>query len=136
MDLPAHFPPLYADERAVRQILLNLLSNAIKFTEDGGDIKVSAKTGKSNIILTVSDNGIGIPADKIKTLFKPFSQVENIMTRSHQGSGLGLALVKRLMEAHKGEVKLESTVGKGTVITCTFPQKQLTSRKDFSHDKK
>lgn len=136
MDLPAHFPPLYADERAVRQILLNLLSNAIKFTEDGGDIKVSAKKGKSNIILTVSDNGIGIPADKIKTLFKPFSQVENIMTRSHQGSGLGLALVKRLMEAHKGEVKLESTVGKGTVITCTFPQKQLTSRKVFSHDKK
>ena len=135
MDLPAHFPPLVADERAVRQILLNLLSNAIKFTEDGGDIKVSARADKSDIILTVSDNGIGIPTDKIKTLFKPFAQVENIMTRSHQGSGLGLALVKRLMEAHNGTVSLESTVGKGTTITCTFPQKQLSSKKE-SHDQK
>jgi len=135
VDLPKNFPPLIAGERAVRQILLNLLSNAIKFTEDGGKIKISAKAKKSEIILTVSDNGIGIPADKIKTLFKPFAQVENIMTRSHQGSGLGLALVKRLMEVHKGTVKLESTAGKGTTITCTFPQKQLPPKKE-SHEQK
>ncbi len=123
-DLPADFPPLYADERSVRQILLNLLSNAIKFTEDGGQIKLSARQVKYDIVLTVSDNGIGIPKDKIKDLFKPFVQVENIMTRTHKGSGLGLALVKRLMEAQNGTVKLTSTIGKGTTITCTFPQRK------------
>ena len=110
---------------------------SIVIEDDSGglEIKISAKAKKSEIILTVSANGIGIPADKIKTLFKPFAQVENIMTRSHQGSGLGLALVKRLMEVHKGTVKLESTAGKGTTITCTFPQKQLPSKKE-SHEQK
>lgn len=134
-DLPNHFPPLYADERAVRQILLNLLSNAIKFTEDGGQINLAAHKKKSDIIITVSDNGIGIPSDKIKDLFKPFVQVENVMTRTHQGSGLGLALVKRLIEVHNGTVKLTSTVGKGTTITCTFPQTKAELKKDSPDEK-
>lgn len=121
---------LRADERSLKQILLNVLSNAIKFTPTKGviDIRVSVLKNKS-MQIEVSDNGIGIPKNKISSLFKPFSQVENIMTRKHEGTGLGLALVKKLIELHQGTVKIKSVVGKGTSIYLIFPASRVIFKK-------
>ena len=103
------------DTRALKQALLNVLSNAIKFTHENGhiDIEVSLTPAHEMIIL-VKDDGIGIPTDKIDNLFQPFTQVENVMTREHTGSGLGLVLIKKLVEMHQGRVWLESEEGSGT----------------------
>ncbi len=121
---------ILADERALKQICLNLLSNAIKFTQVGGHIHVSlGLTPDKRFRLTCSDDGIGIPADKIKTLFQPFTQVENFLTRAHKGTGLGLVLIKRLVELHQGTVSLKSKEGQGTMITVTFPKNRVMAVK-------
>ena len=82
-------------------------------------------TRQKDIQITVTDNGIGIPEDKIGNLFQPFSQVENVMTRKHKGTGLGLVLIKRLTELQQGTVEMTSTVGKGTKMILTFPKYRL-----------
>jgi len=115
-------PPLYADGRAVRRILLNLLSNAMKFSPEGGHIILSGRAAKEGgFLLVVEDNGLGIPADKLDRIFAPFNQVDNRFDRQAGGSGLGLALVKGLVELHRGRVWLESTLGKGTKVFVYFP---------------
>ncbi len=114
------------DERSLKQILLNILSNAIKFTEDNGEIDVQVGlTSKGELKIVVRDNGIGIPKERIKDLFQPFSQIENVMTRRHQGSGLGLVLVKRLTELQQGTVNLDSKEGVGTRVTLMFPAERV-----------
>lgn len=130
ISIPKNLPILYADERSVKQILLNILSNAVKFTNANGIIDIDVKKKEENIIIDIKDNGIGIPADKIKNLFKPFSQVENIMTRTHQGTGLGLALVKRLMEMHHGSVQLKSEENRGTDVKLVFPINAPTNQQN------
>jgi len=127
-----NWPKLLADAKLVRQVLLNLLSNAIKFTKDGGKIKIGFAIGEmGEFIMTVSDNGIGIPADKLEMVVKPFVQVENIMTRSHKGSGLGLALVDKIMHLHGGKMDIISSVGKGTKISLTFPPARVEKKNDI-----
>jgi two-component system cell cycle sensor histidine kinase PleC len=119
----APLPLVRADYRKVKQILLNLLSNAIKFTPAGGSIRVSAEVGSSGgVTLIVADTGIGIPPHQLDTVLEPFSQVENIMTRTHAGTGLGLPLCKSLIELHGGTLTLESEVGSGTTVTIMFPK--------------
>lgn len=112
---------IVADRRAVLQILLNLLSNAVKFTEEGGEIKVQMRTDDKICALTVSDNGIGIPAHKLATITRPFEQVSSSYARDHQGSGLGLAITKELAEMHGGALNIESTYGEGTAVTIKLP---------------
>ncbi|MBR5130786.1 MAG: HAMP domain-containing histidine kinase [Alphaproteobacteria bacterium] len=125
-------PQLLADAKMVRQVLLNVLSNAIKFTKDGGKIKVSFKvTENEDFVVHIRDNGIGIPADKLEMVVKPFVQVENILTRSHKGSGLGLALVDKIMNLHGGKMDIISTVGKGTTIVLTFPSMRVEKKNDI-----
>ena len=125
---------LKIDERSLQQILLNMLSNAVKFTEDGGEIKLNiCRTKNKSLSISVQDNGIGIPKDKIQNLFQPFGQIENVMTRKHKGTGLGLVLIKRLVELQDGNVHLESKEGRGTKITLTFPAKRVIS---FQKEKK
>ena len=116
---------LYADDRILKQILLNLLSNAIKFTHDGGNIDIRVYEKADQLAFEVEDNGIGIAKDKIKKLFTPFTQVENIFTRAHAGSGLGLSLVKHLIELHGGHVEMSSIEGKGTTVTIYFPKERI-----------
>ena len=116
---------LYADDRILKQILLNLLSNAIKFTHDGGQIDIRVFEYENQLAFEVKDNGIGIARDKIKKLFTPFTQVENIFTRAHAGSGLGLSLVKHLIELHGGHVDMTSVEGQGTTVTVYFPQERI-----------
>lgn len=116
---------LYADDRIVKQILLNLLSNAIKFTHDDGQISVRVFEKDKQLAIEVKDDGIGIAEDKISKLFTPFTQVENIFTRAHAGSGLGLSLVKHLIELHGGHVEMTSIEGRGTSVTVYFPKERV-----------
>jgi two-component system, cell cycle sensor histidine kinase PleC len=110
-----------ADPRAMKQILLNLLSNAIKFTPQGGRIAVRAGISHSQLVLSVQDSGIGIPADQIGRLGNPFVQVRSNAGASHEGTGLGLALVRALAEIHGGAIKIDSILGKGTTVTVFIP---------------
>ncbi|MEI6560379.1 MAG: ATP-binding protein [Rhodospirillaceae bacterium] len=113
---------VWADDRAARQILINLMSNAVKFTPEAGSITISASAGvDGGIDVAVADTGIGIPANRLPTLMRPFEQVDNHYARTTGGTGLGLALVKGLIERHCGTVVIESTPGKGTTVTVRFP---------------
>jgi len=117
-------PPLYADERAVKQILINLVSNAVKFTPVGGRIEVvGGKSADGEFQIMVRDNGPGIPPDKVEMIFSPFNQVDNRFDRQAGGTGLGLALVKGLAELHGGRAWLESEFGKGCSVFVALPVK-------------
>ncbi len=118
-------PPLWADERAVKQMLINLVSNAVKFTPQGGRIEVIASRAASgDFQVMVRDNGPGIPRDKLDKIFEPFSQVDNRFDRQAGGTGLGLALVRGLAELHGGRAWLESEFGRGCCAFITLPVKQ------------
>ena len=113
---------LWADKRAVKQILINLLGNAIKFTPQGGQVTLAAKPGPDSMIeLSVADTGIGIPPEHLATALAAFGQVDNPMTRAQQGTGLGLPIVKSLVELHGGRFAIESEVGKGTRVSALLP---------------
>jgi len=122
VELPADLPLLRADERKTKQILLNLVTNAVKFTPSGGHIEIASRFDpETGLVLTVSDTGIGIaPADLARVL-EPFEQVDSSFSRSHQGTGLGLPLVKTIVELHGGNLELRSAVGVGTQVSVTFP---------------
>jgi cell cycle sensor histidine kinase DivJ len=110
-----------ADRRAVQQILINLVGNAIKFTDAGGIVTIDAEVAGANLLLTVSDTGIGIPADKLASLGQAFMQVQNDYTRCYEGTGLGLALVKGLVALHGGRFDITSRQREGTVICISLP---------------
>lgn len=110
-----------ADRRAVKQILLNLLSNAVKFTPPGGQVRLDAVRRDGFVVLSVSDTGVGIPAEALKGLGNPFVQVRDDAGAAHKGTGLGLALVRSLVEMHGGEWRIESQVGHGTTVSVSLP---------------
>jgi two-component system cell cycle sensor histidine kinase PleC len=115
-------PPLYADERALKQMLINLVSNAVKFTPEGGRIEVVAGLARDGgFQIMVKDNGPGIPRDRLDKIFTPFSQVDNRYDRQTGGTGLGLALVRGLAELHGGRAWLESESGKGCSVFVNLP---------------
>ena len=110
-----------ADPEKLRQILLNFIANAIKFTPEGGRIQVGADAYDEFVRIWVNDTGIGIPSDMIAHVFEPFFQVEQGTTRRYPGIGLGLAIARDLANAMNGEVRIESTAGKGTTISLLLP---------------
>ncbi|HEY9809071.1 MAG TPA: response regulator [Halomicronema sp.] len=110
-------PSVYLDLEKFDKVLYNLLSNAMKFTPRAGAITVSLKPAGDHCLLQVKDTGIGIRADQIPHLFERFRQAEGSASRSYEGSGLGLALVKELIELHKGQISVESIYGNGTTFT-------------------
>jgi two-component system cell cycle sensor histidine kinase PleC len=115
-------PVIKADRRAIMQILLNVLSNAVKFTEPGGTITVSCEEFDNHVTVRIQDTGIGIPANKLNAVMRPFEQVSTAFTRNHEGSGLGLAITKELAELHGGMLHLESSVGQGTTASLRLPK--------------
>ncbi|PIW29134.1 MAG: hypothetical protein COW30_05770 [Rhodospirillales bacterium CG15_BIG_FIL_POST_REV_8_21_14_020_66_15] len=122
IDCPAGLPPLLADELRVKQALVNLLSNAIKFTERGGAVCVVARRQEDGAVrLTVSDTGIGISPENMAVALSEFGQVDGTLTRTHEGTGLGLTLSRKLIELHGGVLEMESEVGKGTSVHLLFP---------------
>jgi signal transduction histidine kinase/ActR/RegA family two-component response regulator len=120
---------LMADARRLKQILVNLLSNAVKFTPPQGKItlQVQAYPGQGCVEFSVSDTGVGITPEDLQRLFQPFTQVDNNLTRQHDGTGLGLALVKRLAEAHGGWVGVTSEVGKGSRFFVSLPWQPVSA---------
>ncbi|MGE5269988.1 MAG: ATP-binding protein [Thiohalocapsa sp.] len=122
VQLPDGFPLLRADERKTKQVLLNLVTNAIKFTPAGGCITIAGHCDAvDGVVITVSDSGIGIAAEDLTRVLEPFEQVDSTLARTHQGTGLGLPLVKAIMELHGGSLELASEVGVGTTVSVTFP---------------
>jgi cell cycle sensor histidine kinase DivJ len=114
-------PQIVADKRALSQIMLNLLSNAIKFTPRGGRVVVSATAQGAAIAVTVEDNGVGIGADDLPHIGDPFFQARSSYDRRHDGTGLGMSIVKGLLALHGGEVAIESRLGEGTRVTFHLP---------------
>jgi len=112
---------LTADRRAVQQIIINLVSNAIKFTPAGGDVSIETARYGSRVEIAVSDSGIGIAATDLARLGQPFVQVCNDITRGYEGTGLGLSLVKGLVQLHEGEMSMESAPGEGTTVRILLP---------------
>lgn len=112
---------IVADRRGILQILLNLLSNAVKFSNEEGKISVECEESSEGISITIIDNGIGIPANKLATITNPFEQVSSSYARDHEGSGLGLAITKELAELHGGSLSIESTIDVGTTVTVRLP---------------
>jgi PAS domain S-box-containing protein len=115
---------MLADERRLRQILLNLLNNAVKFTPDGGQVGLEVTTDEQQqtVVFTVWDTGIGIAPEHMQRIFQPFVQLDSGLSRQHGGTGLGLALVARLVELHGGDIAVASEVERGSRFTVTLPR--------------
>lgn len=105
----------------IERVMLNILSNSVKFTPNGGNIYVNVKDGTEFVTISIRDTGIGIPKDKLELVFERFRQVDKSITRNHEGSGIGLSLVKSLVELHGGSVKVESSLGQGSEFLITLP---------------
>ncbi|OYQ65009.1 hypothetical protein B9G53_09090 [Pseudanabaena sp. SR411] len=127
--LQLNLPQLLVDERRIRQVLINLLNNAVKFTPEGGRITLEVhqllpeldRSSQRFLQIAVIDTGIGISAENIKKLFQPFIQIDSALNRQYDGTGLGLALVKRIVELHGGRVGLTSELGVGSRFTIELP---------------
>ncbi len=127
-DVLPTLPILTADRRSCQQILINLVSNAIKFSPEGGLVRISAKRHGRSIKIRVTDNGIGIDEAFLSTIGQPFMQADTGNSRSYEGSGLGLSVVKGLVKLHEGEFEIKSTLGEGTSVSVTIPLKTKMAR--------
>jgi signal transduction histidine kinase/tetratricopeptide (TPR) repeat protein len=121
--IPEDIPPLSIDREAVSQALNNLFDNAVKFSPGKKEIDVSVRKSAENVTIEVRDQGIGIPKNEQDKIFNKFYQGQNASTQSVKGTGLGLTLVKHIIEAHGGKIQVESVVGKGSVFSLIFPLK-------------
>ncbi|MEZ7196490.1 PAS domain S-box protein [Pseudodesulfovibrio karagichevae] len=136
-DLPRHF---VADKGRLRQILFNLVGNAVKFTESGSievrahPLESGAANGTVRLLFEVSDTGIGIPRDKVNAVFDPFTQVDGSSTRKYQGTGLGLGIVRRLVQLMGGSISVDTEEGEGTTIYFTIQSRLAELPDDPAHD--
>ncbi|MDD5645411.1 MAG: HAMP domain-containing sensor histidine kinase [bacterium] len=110
------------DKKKMSRVFINLISNAIKFTPENGKIEISKKDQKEAFVFCVSDSGIGIPKEQINKIFDKFYQVDSSVTRKYKGSGLGLVIVKEIVELHGGKIWIESESGKGSRFSFTIPK--------------
>lgn len=122
------------DAEKIERIMLNLLSNSVKFTQPGGSIEVSVSDNGDTVRINVKDTGIGIPEEKLDVIFERFIQVDKSLTRNHEGSGIGLSIVKSLVEMHNGRIYATSDCGKGSQFTIELPSITL-SEETRSFDK-
>jgi signal transduction histidine kinase len=127
LDLSGIDPPIiFGDTRLIKQVFLNVLSNAIKFTPAAGSVSVVPMRGPDGCLaIEFRDTGIGIAEGDIAAVLEPFVQVESAFARKHGGTGLGLPLVKKIMELHGGAISLKSTLGAGTTVTLIFPAERI-----------
>jgi signal transduction histidine kinase len=119
--IPRDLPKIKGDPYRLHQVFDNLLANAIKFTPDEGSISITSTVEPGTLKIHFSDSGIGISKKQISQIFLPFQQVERSTKRKFKGAGLGLAISKRIIEAHGGKIEVESKKGKGSTFTCLFP---------------
>lgn len=136
LDMPADLPPLFADARAMKQILLNLIGNAIKFSLAKGEVTITARRNLDwTLVVTTADNGIGIPPDKLQNVLLPFSQADQRLARRYEGTGLGLPLTNRLVQMHNGTLTLESEPNVGTKAIILFPASRVVGAPVEQHQK-
>jgi two-component system, cell cycle sensor histidine kinase DivJ len=121
VDLPHDLPQLVADKRALHQIMLNLLANALKFSNRGGNVTITARAGSDCMTVTVEDTGVGIGAEDLPRVGDPFFQARSSYDRRHDGTGLGVSIVKGLLALHGGSMQIESRIGEGTRVTVHLP---------------
>jgi len=121
LEVPDNLPEIVADKRAFKQILINLISNAVKFTNHGGRVTVSAKVEAGELLVTVADTGVGISADDLPQVGRPFFQARAAYDRRHDGTGLGLSIVRGLVQLHGGDLDIASRLGEGTRVTVRLP---------------
>ena len=128
--IPSDLPLLWCDERKLKQMLLNLVNNGVKFTPSGGIVEISARLKPEGFILAVRDSGIGIAQADLDRVLEPFVQAETTLSRRQEGTGLGLALVKSMIEIHGGHLMLQSTLGNGTSAELVFPAERISAARD------
>ncbi len=124
VDCAETLPPTQGDQRRLEQVLNNLLSNAVKFTPEGGRVEVKAELEGEQLVVTVRDTGVGIPPDDLPHLFQPFHRGGNVTAQAIEGTGLGLSIAKALVEAHGGNMGVESELDKGSTFWFTLPVKE------------
>ncbi|MFT4624226.1 MAG: signal transduction histidine kinase [Myxococcota bacterium] len=121
IDLPEDLPPLWMDREAIKQVLTNLLSNAAKYGAEGGWVGIKVRLGIDGVDVSVSDRGIGIGPADLEKVFDDFFRSTDAEVRRRKGTGIGLSIVRYIVEAHGGVVSVDSTLGKGTTFTFTLP---------------
>ena len=121
VDLPPDMPPIRADETRFQEVLYNLLENAVKYSRENGEIRLQAERCGPEIVISVSDNGIGISRDDLPRIFERFYRADKARSREFGGTGLGLSIVKHIAQLHGGRVEAESEPGKGTTIRVLLP---------------
>jgi two-component system phosphate regulon sensor histidine kinase PhoR len=117
--LAGDLPAIPADKDRLRQVMINLIHNAIKFNRPGGDIRVTTKLSGDLVVVDVADTGIGIARDNLPHIFERFYKADR--ARTGRGSGIGLAIVKHVVEAHSGKIRVESEQGQGSTFTFSLP---------------
>ncbi len=120
-DLPSQLPLVRADEEKISWVLFHLLDNALKFTHQGGEVQVAALMEDVSARIQVVDNGIGIPGDRLAEIFEPFHQLDGSSSRRYSGTGLGLAMVRRILEGHQSQIEANSIVGQGSRFEFSLP---------------
>jgi PAS domain S-box-containing protein len=123
LDFPQELPPVWGDPERLQEVLSNLVSNAVKYSPEGGKVWVGGRLDKTGTTVYVADQGIGIPSEEQIRVFERFYRVESGLHRSTEGTGLGLYLVKAIVEAHGGRVWVESAPGRGSIFAFTLPGK-------------
>lgn len=122
VNIPAHLPLIKGEKLSIERVFSNLIRNAIDYNREGGRISVKAKEEGGCVVIEVSDTGIGIPQKDIPFIFDEFFRVKNRKTRHITGSGLGLSIVKKIVEAHRGSIEVRSEEGKGSTFTVFLPE--------------
>ena len=121
-DIPDDLSEVYADHRMMRQMILNLLSNAIKFTPKLGTVELTiAVDQEQGCVVRVRDDGIGMDPANLDVVMQPFGQIESVLNRRFEGTGLGLPLVKSMVEMHNGTLVIDTALDQGTTATITLP---------------
>lgn len=121
LHLDERYPHLQGDSEKLSQVISNLLSNAVKYSPDGGEIAIYSAIEDKQVHISIQDHGMGIPPDKIKDIFTPYQRIVSTSTRSIQGTGLGLGIVKQIVELHQGNIWVESVLGQGSLFHVTLP---------------
>jgi signal transduction histidine kinase len=123
LDFPTDLAPVWGDPERLREVLSNLVSNAVKYSPNGGKVWIGGRIDQTGATVYVADEGIGIPAEEQNHIFDRFHRVESGLHRSTEGTGLGLYLVKAIVEAHGGRVWVESAPGRGSIFIFTLPRR-------------
>jgi signal transduction histidine kinase/CheY-like chemotaxis protein len=128
-DSAAHVK-IRADRERIQQVLTNLVSNAVKFSPDGGQVKITLENEDNNLVMQVTDQGIGIPEKELPNLFQKFHRIDGKNRRKIGGTGLGLSIVKEIIAKHQGELKADSVEGNGSVFTVSLPAAEILENRD------